>query len=57
MTQSQIQIPTQAQIDAGVGRGRRMQSEAIAGFFAAIGALFTSNTQPVAHTTYGNGAR
>ena len=51
------QTPSQAQVDAGIARGRRLQSAAFADFFEAIAAMFTSGSDVPQQTVYGNGAR
>ncbi len=54
---TQFEFPSQAQVDAGIARGRRMQSAAFVSFFSSVAAMFTSGSQSPAHTTYGNAAR
>ncbi|MEM7745459.1 MAG: hypothetical protein AAF409_17290 [Pseudomonadota bacterium] len=50
-------VPTQAQIDAAVGKGRRLRSEAFVELFSAIGAAFTSKPARPTDHAYGNPTR
>lgn len=54
---TQYEIPSDAQIQAAVGRGRRLQSKAFVSFLEAIASMFTSGSRTTTHTAYGNAAR